>query len=314
MATEMLYIRDDDEEKRLKTDLQTIIENEVRIFLIGQSGAGKSETGNTLLGKKNFQPGLSPLPVTSQLRFGTKNTGSRNIIIADGPGLFFDSNFTEENMKKELAKATALLAPGPNVFLLVVGLKKFDGSELKAIEMYKKAFGKDLMKYLIVVFTRGDELERNSLLIQDYVRKFEDVKARSFLASCENRYCSINNVGTADIKKRDANNLLDMIFALENRNERKIYQNAQFIRAEKEIDKRIKEMVNKSPKSLTYDDLITIRASVRHDIIIEAGWVETLIGSLIVGFGAVVAFYIGGPAAVLASAAIIGGVGKYAEG
>lgn len=286
------------------TDLQTIIDNEVRIFLIGQCGAGRSATGNTLLGENKFPSGLSPQPVTLQFCFGTKNYKSRNIIVVDGPGLYFDSNFTAENMKKELAKATALLAPGPNAFLFVVGLNKFDESEMKAIEMYKKAFGEELMNYLIVVYTKGDTLERNNLSIQDYVLKFEDCRVKSLFASCENRYCSINNVGTAYIKERDANNLLDMIFALEKQNERKIYQNSQFIIAEKEIDKRLKERVNKSPKSLNYDDLLNLRASARNEILQGASWVNALIGTLILGFGAAFAYFIGGPGAVVAGAAI----------
>ncbi|XP_076103132.1 uncharacterized protein LOC143072193 isoform X2 [Mytilus galloprovincialis] len=303
-ATQMMYIRDDDKDRRLKTDLQTIIDNEVRIFLIGKCGAGRSATGNTLLGENKFPSGLSPQPVTLQFCFGTKNYKSRNIIVVDGPGLIFDSNFTAENMKKELAKATALLAPGPNAFLFVVGLNKFGESEMKAIEMYKKAFGEELMNYLIVVYTEGDTLERNNLSIQDYVLKFEDGRVKSLFASCENRYCSINNVGTAYIKERDANNLLDMIFALEKQNERKIYQNSQFIIAEKEIDKRLKERVNKSPKSLNYDDLLNLRASARNEILQGASWVNALIGTLILGFGAAFAYFIGGPGAVVAGAAI----------
>ncbi|XP_076100938.1 GTPase IMAP family member 9-like [Mytilus galloprovincialis] len=310
MAAEMIHKRDDNEENRWKTDLQTIIKNELRVLIIGKSGHGKSETGNTLLGKQVFDSGLSPNPETTRFRFGTKVINNRNIVIVDGPGLFFDSGFTEVNMKKELAKATALLAPGPNVFILIVGLNKFDESEIRAIDMYKNAFGEELMKYLIVVFTRGDELIRNGLLIKDYVNKFEEGPVKTFLADCENRYTSINNIATADIKDKEANRILEMIFALEIQNGGKIYQNAEFIKAEKEVDNRIKEMVNKSTESLTHDAILALRASVRSEIVEEASWFKTMMGTLIVGFGTAIAFYLSGPGAVVGGMALVTRIAK----
>ncbi len=89
--------------------------------MLGIAGAGKSTTGNTILGRDEFKVEFSPVSITQQTKKEMTTEGSRRIFIIDIPGLP-DPSAKAHKVKKERNKCMNIAAPGPHVFLLVIRL------------------------------------------------------------------------------------------------------------------------------------------------------------------------------------------------
>ncbi|XP_031596858.2 uncharacterized protein LOC116321214 [Oreochromis aureus] len=139
----------------------------MRLVLLGKTGSGKSHLGNTIFGDELFITYPSPNSGTSKCQTGTKTVSGRSITLIDTPG-FFDTGRSEADLNSEIMSCMTECAPGPHAFLIVLQVGRFTEHEQGVITKIRQCFSDEALKYAVVVFTHGDQLDEN-IKIEDFV-------------------------------------------------------------------------------------------------------------------------------------------------
>lgn len=208
------------------TQFNDVVGQALRIIMIGKTGVGKSAVGNTIIGRKLFQTSASARSVTETC-WKERATTRREIHVVDTPGIL-DTSRCAESINKEIAKCISMSSPGPHAFLLVIQIGRFTKEEENSVEALEKLFGPEASKYMIVLFTRGDELQGRT--IQEYIQNGHP-KLREVINRCGNRFHVFNNKKRCD--RRQVVHLIQKIDDMVATNGGKHFSDSMYEEAEK---------------------------------------------------------------------------------
>ncbi|XP_031425748.1 GTPase IMAP family member 4-like, partial [Clupea harengus] len=163
--------------------------SDMRIVLLGSRRSGKSSSGNTILGREEFD--TSGRTAECVKREG--ETAGRHITVVEGHGWIrsFSVENPPEHDKQEIVLSVSLCPPGPHAVLLVIkGIKSFTEKDRKAAQEHLELLGERVWSHTIVLFTWGDRLGNTT--IEQHIER-EGKALQWVVEKCGNRYHVVEN-------------------------------------------------------------------------------------------------------------------------
>ncbi|XP_017285924.1 uncharacterized protein LOC108244325 [Kryptolebias marmoratus] len=179
---------------------------ELRLVLLGRSGAGKSAAGNFILGQQAFESYSDSFKaITQKCEKKKADVEGKRVALVDTPD-WFNSEQTPDEVRAQISSCVALSSPGPHAFLLCVPLDQPAKTELQALAVLENVFGPDsIKKHTLVLFTYTDRLRESgkagNKTVEEYIASQRGDLIK-LVEKCGDRYHIVEKKNVAELLEK----------------------------------------------------------------------------------------------------------------
>ena len=214
--------------------------------------------------------------ITKTCKREERNVLGTNVIVVDTPGLF-DTSTPNIDTVNEILRCMCMIAPGPHAVLLTISISEHLTPEVvNSLKIFFHCFGEQVKEYVIVVFTKADQLKsrRETKTIETFVN---EIDIKEVLQLCGMRYIAFNNTHEPHSKENEdqVKALLHMVQQMVIRNGGSHFTNELLQAIQKQIQARIE--AREEEELIRMLTGISMKAESRaREEAQKAGWWESL--------------------------------------
>ncbi|KAI2645293.1 GTPase IMAP family member 8 [Labeo rohita] len=145
----------------------------LQLVMLGRTGAGKSSTGNTILGRQAFSLMKCYKSVSRDIAAEVGDVCGFTVIVYDTPGL---SGTEREEELGQYEQVLQKCGSGLFVFLLVLQGDRFTQEDQKTVEKFEELLEEKRIENTWILFTRGDKLDEEGKTINEVIHETEFLK------------------------------------------------------------------------------------------------------------------------------------------